>query len=152
MLRLIHGPVTRPHAPIFENKCIIQLCSVDNQWRGRNNRRISKHWKNTKNVYQTIYDSMGGKPLKLGAIHQISVQSNIWVMQLMVYYQPYPKLEPMVSCIHPPSLERCLQSVASFAKQVKASIHMGMVYGGMWPYIQPLFLHYFHKLYIIVYV
>lgn len=140
MDRLIHyitGDATQPISK--GNKIIAHVCNDVGGWGKGFVTAISKRWPQPEKQYRQWFKS--GNGFALGEIQTIKVSSEIWVANMIGQHKIY-KDEDGNPPIRYEAIEKALTKLATFAKEINASIHMPRIgcglAGGTWDKIEPI--------------
>ncbi len=133
----IKGDATSPLAE--GNRIIVHVCNDMGGWGKGFVMAITKKWPEPEMEYRAWYKSQ--QNFSLGEVQFIKVQENIYVGNMIGQHKIY-KDENGNAPIRYEAIELCLEKVAHFAKEIKATVHMPRIgcglAGGTWDKIEPI--------------
>jgi len=136
-LFFIKGDATKPVGD--ENKIIAHICNDIGKWGAGFVLAISKKWKEPKLIYKKQYKTDGD--FILGEVQFVKVDKNVTVANMIAQKGIENDLEGRPP-IRYEALMECLDKVASFAFDIKASVHMPRIgcglAGGKWEMVEPV--------------
>jgi O-acetyl-ADP-ribose deacetylase (regulator of RNase III) len=151
MISYIKGDATCPQAS--GPKVIAHICNDVGGWGKGFVLAISKRWVQPEVAYRKWYNNRKINSFGLGNTDFILVNKDLWVANMVAQHglgthngQPPIRYD---------SLEKCLESVATFSKDNKASVHMPRIgcglAGGRWDKIEPVILKCLEGVLVFVY-
>ena len=137
-IHYITGDATAPVAD--GNKLIVHVCNDIGAWGKGFVMALSKRWKDPEGYYRQWFNEGDKVPFELGQVQFVSVEKDLWVANLI------GQRGIRRSAGKPPvrynAIEAGLKTVAEFALENKASVHMPRIgcglAGGSWDEIEPL--------------
>lgn len=133
------GDATSPRSE--NNKIIVHICNDIGGWGKGFVMAISKKWKKPENQYREWFRSKDG--FELGKVQFVQVEEDLWVANLIGQHK-INKDENGNAPIRYDAIEDGLNTVALFAKENNATIHMPRIgcglAGGKWEMIEPIIL------------
>ena len=137
--KYVKGDATVPKGP--GNKIIVHICNDLGKWGKGFVMAISKRWKAPEKIYREAFGAEGAPPT-LGEVQFVEVGEGIIVANLIGQHGIRRKNSSPP--IRYPAIEKGLKSIAVYAKEHNASIHMPRIgcglAGGSWDRIEPLVL------------
>lgn len=128
-------------SPSENNKIIVHICNDIGGWGKGFVMAISKKWKKPENQYREWFRSKDG--FELGKVQFVQVEEDLWVANLIGQHK-INKDENGNAPIRYDAIEDGLNTVALFAKENNATIHMPRIgcglAGGKWEMIEPIIL------------
>ena len=129
------GDATRPAG--LGNKIIAHVCNDIGAWGAGFVLAISKRWPQPKAEYLKEKRLRG---LTLGTVEFVQVEENTWVANVIA--QRDIRSRDGVPPIRYDALKLCLDTLATYAQELRASVHMPRIgcglAGGKWELIEPL--------------
>lgn len=130
------GTVPQARGP----KIIAHICNNRGGWGKGFVVAISKRWEDPEIAYRTWHRDRAHNDFALGAVQLVQVQKDIWVANMVG--QDGMKAGSNGPPIRYESVRKCLVTLAMFAAQTRASVHMPRIgcglAGGTWQRIEPI--------------
>lgn len=138
-IEYIKGDATNPATS--GNKIIVHVCNDVGGWGKGFVLAISRRWPEPEKSYREWFKNKTG--FALGETRLVKVEKDIWVANLIGQHR-LNKDEHGNAPIRYEAIERGLEKVAQFAKELQASVHMPRIgcglAGGTWDRIEPLIM------------
>lgn len=142
MIEYVVGDATDPK--VTGPKIIAHICNDIGGWGRGFVLSLSQRHPEAEKAYRrwNADGSMGpdDRPFHLGEVQLVKVADDTWVANMIAQHGIMPKNE--MPPIRYEALERCLVSVAAYAKFYGTTVHMPRIgcglAGGKWQYIEPL--------------
>ncbi len=138
-LEYVKGDATAPKGS--GNKIIVHICNDLGKWGKGFVIAISKRWKSPERIYKEAF-AAGEVPPSLGDVQFVEVGQGITVANLIGQHGIRRKNSSGQPPIRYPAVEKGLKSIAVYAGEHTASIHMPRIgcglAGGSWDRIEPL--------------
>ena len=133
----IEGDATRPAGT--GNKIIVHICNDIGRWGKGFVMAISKRWPEPEQQYRQWYQSK--KDFALGEVRFVQVEPDTWVANRIGQHR-LSKDAQGTPPIRYEAVQQCLQKVATYAREVNASVHMPRIgcglAGGTWDKIESI--------------
>ncbi len=122
-------------------KIIAHVCNDIGRWGKGFVLSLSQRWAAPENAFKTAFSN--GRSLALGDVQFIKVASDITVANMVGQHKIATRLTGNSPApIRYPAIEQCLTTLASYALDKQASIHMPRIgcglAGGKWEMIEPI--------------
>lgn len=138
-IEYIKGDTTKPAA--VGNKIIVHVCNDVGGWGKGFVLAISRRWQEPEKAYREWFKRKTG--FGLGEVQFIKVEEDLWIANLIGQHR-LNRDEDGNAPIRYEAIERGLDKVAQFAKEIDASIHMPRIgcglAGGSWDRIEPIIM------------
>ena len=137
MITYAKGDATKPSGT--GNKLIVHICNDIGKWGKGFVMAVSKRWPVPEQQYRQWYQSKQG--FALGKVQFVQVEPDIWVANMIGQYRlgKDAKGRPPIRY---EVVRECLHKVATYAKEMNATVHMPRIgcglAGGTWDKIEPL--------------
>ncbi|MFI0354503.1 macro domain-containing protein [Actinomadura sp. 9N407] len=138
-IRYIKGDATSPQAKGV--KLIAHVCNDRGGWGKGFVLAISKRWPAPEAAYRAWHRDRAKNDFALGAVQFVQVDPYIWVANMVAQHgvKPSKKNGPPIRY---EAVDQCLQSLATRALDLGATVHMPRIgcglAGGKWPRVEPL--------------
>lgn len=137
-VRFVKGDATSPQAK--GPKLIVHICNDLGGWGKGFVLAISKRWSEPEKAYREWHRGHAGNDFGLGATQLVQVKPDTWVANAVA--QRGMRTGSKGPPIRYDAVRRCLETVASHAERLGASVHMPRIgcglAGGRWPLIEPI--------------
>jgi len=135
-IKYVKGDATVPNGR--GKKVITHICNDQGGWGAGFVVAISKRWPYPEHAYRELFDKRADQA-KLGFVQFIHVDPNIFVANMIAQHAyGYNEGPP----IRYDAVRTCLEKVAEYAIEEKASVHMPRIgcglAGGRWEEIEPI--------------
>ncbi|MFA5359003.1 MAG: macro domain-containing protein [Patescibacteria group bacterium] len=138
MMHYVTGDATAPQGQ--GPSVIVHVCNDIGAWGAGFVLAISAKWSEPETQYRAWHKEGGSVPFELGATQIVAVEKNLWVANMIGQHKIKPR--DGVPPVRYEAIKQCLNTVAIFAKEQKASVHMPRIgcglAGGTWAEIGPI--------------
>ncbi|MGN6492963.1 MAG: macro domain-containing protein [Agriterribacter sp.] len=139
-IKYTKGDATSPVS--IGNKIIVHVCNDVGGWGKGFVTAISAKWKSPELAYRKWYQSK--QNFELGEVQLVKVEEDIWVGNLIAQ-KDIKKAKDGTPPIRYDAIDKALETIASEAIKLNASIHMPRIgcglAGGKWGKVEPIIVN-----------